>query len=234
MTIRTKKISSSIDKKKLQPLIQELLNDISFELLDDNKNTVEVCDDIQLFDELKLLSCMSYENETKPIAEIAKEESKLIIGSLGLSISDRDYLLDKRTYCIINENQPILGEFIIQSKIFPYFAKTTKEYTTYTIGKVIHVFDNYIYLDAQGKRKSEIEYFNSVRKIDLTKINHTPALNRNNSISSVQNAGIRRRDSIIKKTPISRGSTSSRRGNSSPLPKVAQNTKIYRLALVKF
>ena len=248
MTIKTKTISPKLDKDKLAPLLQELLTDVSFEM-DDNKNIVELCGESQMFDELKLLCIMNAETD-RFLVEFANQKSPLICGGLGYRIEKNLFNLDKRTYCIVNEN--LIGEFICQSTLFPYFAKKTDIYDRYTIGKVIHLYDSYIYLDSSGTRISEAQYNIETNKLDLSKI-HSPTVRRTGSNTSLMSnmsgySTLQRRNSgISMRTPSTRNNPTRQpisrpikpnprtttRGNSSPLPK-QNKISCYKLVLIKW
>lgn len=171
MSADLRKQKRNISPTQLREQMNELLNSATFEV--DQKQCVNTA--ICIADEndkYKLIEMLQYVPEK--IGQIGGQKSPNILGSVGDLHEDRVELI-KETYCLYQDN--LLGQLVCQSTLFPYYCRVQlgENYDKYTLGKVMHVFEDYIYVNMDGKLVNEAAYEISTKKLDLSK---TPSTGR--------------------------------------------------------
>jgi hypothetical protein len=231
--------------------IDKLLSDVMKQVKDELYNStieIEKSVDQNLYnsaeilyedDYYKLVSILNYDNK---LCEINRQDSNLILGSiepfnlgqLDERISSTYFELGKKTYCLENDLLKE-GALITNDDKMKHYAKCQKDdiIRSNTIGKVVQLYDKYLYFDIEGNKKTVGEY--ELTKVKKLNINTDPTIVRKKSLTQMNSVS----RSLL--TPTKTTSTSiasrtlTRRPSASNLmsPILSPRT-IFKYRLVKF
>lgn len=210
--------------------IQKIIQNIE---IDDCIICVKPNSNIQL-DKYKFVTILNAADEHY-IVESPREYSNLIIGGITDVIDFDTIKVNKYVYCVDNDNIK-MGAYIKQSTLLPFYASIDHNPSyVYSIGKIIHVFEENIYVNDKGDQKTKEEYLKSIIS-NMPKINITKPSNHLIDIKTRQmpHVSIRRISSATRQ--------SAREPQLTPKPILSRTTsqvssktqKIYKLTLIKY
>ena len=210
----------------IQRIIENIEIDDSITAIKPNTNFDE--------DKYKFVSVMNAENE-QYIVESPREYTNLIIGGVTQVLDFNAIKVNKFVYCLDNDNIK-MGSYIKQSSLIKYYACIDHNPTYLsTIGKVVHIFEDNIYVNENGETRNKEQYLKSI-------INNMPKIN----ISKPNNHLIDIKTRQMPHVSIRRVSSSTRQSSAreqqltpKPLSRTTsqvsnKNEKIYKLTLIKY
>ena len=208
----------------IQKIIENIEIDDSTICTRPNTNYIE--------DKYKFVSIMNAENDL--IVDIPRETSNLIIGGICEVVDFNLIKINKFVYCVDNDNLQ-MGVYIKQSNMFPcYSIMDDKPTYTTTIGKIIHIYNDNIYITQDMQLKTKEEYIKSlISKIDINKTKHILDIKARDLPSvSVRRVNSNTRQTYVQTPKPSIQNTLKR--TTSTTTNTKNNSKIYKLTLVKY
>jgi len=172
---------------------------------------------------------LSQIEDNEYIGEIAHSESSLILGGVKTIIGTNIAEVGPYVYCI--DNIDLLGQPICQSVKFPQYAKIqqNKIILSSTLGKIIQICGDVIYIDNSGNPKTEDDYNNDTIETEMTNSIRSSIVSSNVRKQSLPHVMKQNSPPYILNKRVSSPNNALHRHN-----KPQHNNQIYKLLLVRY
>ena len=184
-------------------------------------------------DKYKLVSAIVYEDggDYDYIAEVSQQISQTLVGAIYNIIASPVAELSTVVWCKVKgTSRSLLGMLVCQCENFPMYVEVQEDQNmrfSNTLGKIVRIEDNDLYLDCSLHERAQHEYLRQVNEMSIAAaaVAATPPIIRRDS-------SVRMRRSS--NSPTADRRTLSTRRSSSPLSRSVNLDKIYKFILIKY